>query len=422
MVMQQQKIDIIQDGEEIPQNLVTKYGLSGRDFIYFYSDKKEKNVYYSNFVGLIRSGQDDSILFSMPKHYMNKNKFLNLELTHQYQIIKSITKSINKAIDISQFTHYKHNTDVVGTFSFEAYHQICNYYQTYGLYRNLENYYKKGSGRHISWKKTISLSNEYFIDGKLMIIPFVTKKKLKLTNIITDCMIFVLNYTQAMYGNFIEVYPAPELIEYGINPKILENVDGIIEQLFQIKTRIFKDKEKQLIDNLIIFLKRVNSKSKKVSQAIKDYNYEHVWEKAVEKYLNIHFDDIKDEQLIFSKKVFNKYHFKKISSNYDKNNKKRRLEPDHYYFNKESKSLYIFDSKYYIKIDDLNHKQLIYHFLFGNKEQAKNIYDALIVPYEGPTMTEVHVNILSEFLKDNQKVKIYLCKLNSNSVIKEFIK
>ena len=50
MVMQQQKIDIIQDGEEIPQNLVTKYGLSGRDFIYFYSDKKEKNVYYSNFV------------------------------------------------------------------------------------------------------------------------------------------------------------------------------------------------------------------------------------------------------------------------------------------------------------------------------------------------------------------------------------
>lgn len=422
MKIQQLKINFIQDGAEISPDLVDKYELSGRDFNYTYSDKKEKNIYYSNFVGFVQSSQDDSILFSMPKHYMTKNEFENLSLASKYEIIKTINKSINKVVDNSQFTQYEHDKDIAGTFAFRAYRQICDYYQDYGLYRDQENYYKKGKGTHISWKKTISKSNKYFIDGKLILMPLVTKQKRQLTNIITDCMIFVLNYTQAVYGELIDVYPADELREYGINKKIFKNISGVINQLFRIKTMIFKDREKQLVDNLIIFLKRVNSKSRKVVQSVKDYNYEYVWEKAVERYLNTYFDSIRDGQLIFSNQVLEKYQFTKISAHYDSRHESRRLEPDHYYFSERTRNLYLFDSKYYVKIDELNHKQLVYHFLFGNKEGAKNIYDALIVPYEGETRTEVHVHVLPEFITNGGEVKIYLCRLNANRVIKLFIK
>lgn len=47
MKIQQLKINFIQDGAEISPDLVDKYELSGRDFNYTYSDKKEKNIYYT---------------------------------------------------------------------------------------------------------------------------------------------------------------------------------------------------------------------------------------------------------------------------------------------------------------------------------------------------------------------------------------
>ncbi|MEE5988227.1 LlaJI family restriction endonuclease [Ligilactobacillus equi] len=411
------KIDFVQDGGKISQEIVTKYNLSGKDFKYSYSDNEETNVYYSNFVGLVRSGKDDSLLFSAPKHYMNKEKFDNLEITEKYKIIKTVTASINKDIDDTQFTRYNHSKDVVGNFAFEAYRRICDYYLTYGLYRDQENYYKKGYGSHISWKKTISRSSKYVFDGKLMMIPLVIKKKRQLTNLITECMIFTLNYTQTMYGNFIDVYRADELRDHGINQRILDNTDGIVNQLFQIKTTIFKDRENQLIDNLIIFLKRVNSKNKKIKQSIKDYNYEHVWESAVEKYLNTNFDDINKNGKLTFKSNIKRHKFKKISAHYDNQHKKRHLDPDHYHFEESTRALYLFDSKYYVKVDELNHKQLVYHFLFGNRAGTKKIYDALIVPTEGETDTEVHVEINNKFLEENNSITIYLCYLNAQKTI-----
>ena len=199
------------------------------------------------------------------------------------------------------------------------------------------------------------------------------------------------------------------------NNQLLRYIAGTINSLIQFQTFIFKDDEKQLVDNLIIFLRRVNN-SLKQAISIKDYDYEYVWEKAVERYLNAYFLKVENNVLEYSKKPINKYKFKKKSEQYDSYHKNWRMEPDHYFFDKTDKSLYIFDSKYYVDVKNINYKQLVYHFLFGNKKNVNKVYDALIVPYEGESVTDIHVNIMSDFLNEGEEIIIYINKLNTSSV------
>lgn len=416
----QLKIRAIQDGDEFSENLVDEFGLFGRDFRYFYNNEKNKNVYYANFVGIIYSlYHENTILFSMPKHYMKIDDFNTLTLNEQLKHIRLVMQSISKSVQISQFTQNKHSDNVKGTFSFAAYQAIYDYYQTYGLYKDTKVHYKKSYGSHISWKKTIAKSEKYLVDNKLIIVPFIERKKYQSMNLITECMIFVFNYTEAMYGCFMKLPNTDKVREYGINQRILNNIFGTIDQLLQLKAKMFKDNENFLVDNLILFLKRVNSKERKV-RSICDYDYQVVWENAVESYLNRYFYKISRDKLYYSKKILNYFNFKKRAVNYDKVHPKNSLEPDHYYFDEKNNNLYLFDSKYYVKLKGLNHKQLVYHFIFGNEKKVDNIYNALIIPTEEKSKTEIHVEILPQFLSKNQDVKIYLNYLRTVEVIKNF--
>lgn len=65
--------------------------------------------------------------------------------------------------------------------------------------------------------------------------------------------------------------------------------------------------------------------------------------------------------------------------------------------------MYIFDSKYYVDVKNINYKQLVYHFLFGNKKGVNKIYDALIVPHEGESVTDIHVDVMPDFLREGEK-------------------
>lgn len=420
--MAQLKINVIQDGEKISDNFIDIYDLSGKDFTTTYSAEEEQNIRYSSFVGLVRSKKDDSLLVSIPKHYMEISKFKKLTEAEKISHIRTIINSIGKS-DEYEDTVYNRSKDIKGDFSFKAYYAIYDYYQKLGLYHDEDTYFKKGYGNHISWRKTISKSNKYMVDGNLFMLPFVQRRKKRLSSLITDCMIFTFNYTEVMYGVFMNLPDTSKLREYGINQTILNNCQGVINQLFQIKTKTFKDSTNELIDNLILFLKRVNSKSKKTKFSIKDWNYAYVWENAVEKYLNDKFNGVKDNQFIFDDQG-NHYFFKKNRRKYAKDSD-WRLEPDHYYYDKKDKALYLFDSKYYRNLKDLNHKQLVYHFLFKHREKAEKVYDALVVPTEGPSTTKVHVEILREFLAlDNngkfEEIKIYDQRLNTVKVIANY--
>ena len=55
------------------------------------------------------------------------------------------------------------------------------------------------------------------------------------------------------------------------------------------------------------------------------------------------------------------------------------------------------------------------------KKNVNKVYDALIVPYEGESVTDIHVNIMSDFLNEGEEIIIYINKLNTSSVLKNYI-
>lgn len=58
---------------------------------------------------------------------------------------------------------------------------------------------------------------------------------------------------------------------------------------------------------------------------------------------------------------------------------------------------------------------------FGNKKNVNKVYDALIVPYEGESVTDIHVNIMPDFLSEGEEIIIYINKLNTSSVLRNYI-
>ena len=74
----------------------------------------------------------------------------------------------------------------------------------------------------------------------------------------------------------------------------------------------------------------------------------------------------------------------------------------------------------YTKLTDLNHKQLVYHFLF--RKRAARTVDALIMPEEGETRTEKYVDLNNDWLPEaDQDIAILLTHLSAKDVIQCFV-
>ena len=150
------------------------------------------------------------------------------------------------------------------------------------------------------------------------------------------------------------------IVSRGIDNVFLANAEKIIGQLNVLQSHIFKDADKALVMNLIIFLREANTGLFE-TEYIKQYDYSNLWEKAVEKYLNGHFAGLNQDghQLLFGTEHSSDegMRFAKLSDNgYNLAHPGWRLEPDHYWLDEDTGTQYIFDSKYYTKLTDLNHK------------------------------------------------------------------
>lgn len=200
----------------------------------------------------------------------------------------------------------------------------------------------------------------------------------------------------------------------------------ILNFLYQFRNTIYKDIDKELLNDIIVFLEKLNAGSRDKQHAVKDYSFSSVWEKAVEKYLNDYFVGMKDGKLEYSegKNAGKKRFGKQVNRGYNRARPEWSIQPDHYY--KDGNTLYIFDSKYYNDVTDLNHKQFVYHVLYGRK--VKVTYDALIIPSSGKTDTEPYVDIPYYWecsdesgSDDDGRIVIYLNRLNTIDVLKNFI-
>lgn len=417
MEQDQLEIDVAQDGQPINDHLIKHYNLQKNDI--FYSSYGDA---YINFVGVVQHGT--RILISMPKHFKTISEFEAFDINTKKKYIRLIIDSINTSVRGSQNTTSDVNFNFPHDFALDAYFKIYAYFAQYGLYHEEYEEVCPKKGNKISWKETLSKSNKFITKGNLLFSPLFYKKKRGNETLVTECMIFVLNYTQLIFGDFMTLPNTSRITNRGINLSILGN-EAVIYKLEEILCTTFKDINKQLIGNIINFLKRVDATKEKVPD-IKYYNYENVWEKAVEKYINDRFEKIEKNNMVFSdhQLSINRRFNKEIISSYNlvKKHNNWRIEPDHYYKDRENKTIYIFDSKYYTKLNELNHKQFVYHTLLSNKNPNYKIFDGLIIPTAGSTQTEPYLDVAGAYLSEKgNPFKIYLTKLNMIDVLKNYI-
>lgn len=409
------KIDVIQDGQKVKNGIIKQYDLEKNDIFY-----SSSGVAYSNFVGMVQRGT--RILVSIPKHFKSVTEFESTDTKTKIKNIKLIIDTIKTNTLDFQNTTYETNKNFSSEFALNAYFNIYTYFSEHGPYvEELEEISKK-NGKIISWKNTLSRSNKFLIKGNLVYSPIFYKKKKKHETLVTECMIFALNYTQNILGDFMTLPNTSNIANRGVDLSILGN-EFIIYELEEILCNTFKDINRQLIKNIIIFLKRVNSMKEQIP-SFKEYNYEIIWEKAVEKYLNIYWSKIKIDCGNNNIKTSNKNikFEKKVFSGFNIINHEWKLEPDHFYKDKINKIIYILDSKYYTSINKLNHKQFVYHILLSNKFPNYQVFDSLILPSKGKTGIKDYLDVDKSYLgKGKKHIKIHIIKLNMIQVLKNYV-
>lgn len=154
-----------------------------------------------------------------------------------------------------------------------------------------------------------------------------------------------------------------------------------LQQLRQINSKTFKDTHKKLIANLISFFEQYKKSPKGGDIHIKINYFDKIWERMVSAYLNKYFKCVDEvsNSIIFDKSlVASLLSFEAKEFAIDDSSHQFKIRLDHYA--KQDDSIYIFDSKYYYNVSDLNYKQFSYNeILRGGVSKNTKIYSCIDV-------------------------------------------
>ena len=386
-----------------------------------YSLVKDSDVF--NFVGFIF--ENDKLLSVFPKHFFDNGEEGN---TDSISLLFNVICKYNRTekANVNKFLGAKHYLD--SDYPFEQFFEIYNYYKKYGIFKEEEYQYRNNSNGKISWKKTIQKANVIISDDNLIFTPLFSKHKIYENDFISECMTFVINHTITTFPFFLKLTPINEKIS---KMDFISNRKFVLRQLNKYKNYIYKDNNKKLLFNLIDFFEQIDKNPKGGSYHFKIRYFDRIWEKIVEKYLNDYFVDVRvnDEEiqeLIFNTEYKNpKSRFvieeKKRTFKIENKENSKEIIPDHLYENESS--IYVFDSKYYQRISELNYKQLAYTFLIGNHKEycKKKLYSALILP--GNYKSRYNLNIEgTKFAQDNDGCNHILeCYLDVKTLMKNYL-
>ncbi|MCB7112621.1 hypothetical protein, partial [Agathobacter rectalis] len=70
--------------------------------------------------------------------------------------------------------------------------------------------------------------------------PFYVSKNKDLETLITQCMVFAINYTKRLFDELIPLPDNSRIAMRGVDQNILNNVQSVINQLYQVQATIFK--------------------------------------------------------------------------------------------------------------------------------------------------------------------------------------
>ena len=349
-----------------------------------------------NFVGFLVNDNND--LFSVfPKNY--KVKELDKDSA---QLFSVISKHMQRRPDTYLGNEYGRKLKT--NYPFAAFFGIYEYYAKYGLYFDDNIYIKPNIGGEVNWKDTIRLSNKYITNGKLSFHPLYYNKKYYYSALLTECMIFTIDYTLEKFGVFIDLKKTGRpLLEYDM----LHEKETIIDYLFNLRQQTFKDSIIELIDNLILFFTELNEGG---SYYFKHYIFSSVWEHMVMEYLRETYKEVKDNMIVFDEARSKPIPFTKPLFHPNLANNEQYFSPDYYYCDGDTQL--IFDAKYYTKIQGMNYKQIAYYlFLSEQREKIEedpkytNTYSALILPAEQRS-SKIHFKMNPLFNKLNAKLVI----------------
>lgn len=381
-----------QDSEIAPLNIKELFNLKeGIDIRYL----KSINSYVYNFVGFVIKKNITLIVF--PKHFYNEYNYELINNSDNKQFSKLLFKTLTKYISTSESNNNKYygpDKNFESDFPFAAFYIIYDYYKRYGLYYEDKKILKNNNTGNYDWKKTIQKSNIIISNHNLIYTPIYSNQKIHKTNFISDCMIYAINNTLDVFPFLDNVIPIKNKIS---DNRIFNNFDYIIRNLESYKRNIFKDTQKKLINALIDFFsfdKKIQRGGKRV---IKVNYFASIWQSMINEYLNKHFisfDEAKNTIIFDNSQTKSSIVFSPKTIQIDRSHHQFEIELDHYAYTDNAQ--YIFDSKYYYDIDDLNYKQFTYNILLGNSESYKRpkLFSCLILP--GNKKNDLNLNLIDD--------------------------
>lgn len=399
--MGQQIIEIVNDGQMVDEEFVNSWE------IFDYCDQYNGKLTIS-FVGVIIKNK--RVLFSFPKHY-KVTKIKDNQDVCMKQILYILSKN--------KVSYGSFDKGLNGEFPVKSYYGILNHYKKYGLYLSSESYFQNGYEGNVDWSRTINKSNKIVQKNGVIFFPFVVKKTRDRSVFISECMNYVLS-DASNYKDFITtIIPYKNINK---NP-IFQNLRYVINELKKIRNHYFKDIEKKLINNLINYIEwKSRSKDNVRLLTLKFENY---WETMINEYLNDKFVKIQNNKIIWGVSkgvVFYKPDMEYVESDEtikkEKDRNVYKVQYDHISIDNDNKEVIVFDSKYFNnEVNELNYKQLFYHYNLMCKYKNYTIYNGLLIPTEKEYYTKVHID-----RTDLDGVKIIEHYINLKDVLDNYSK
>jgi len=238
---------------------------------------------------------------------------------------------------------------------------------------------------------------------------------------LTDCMAFAINYTIYRFSSFLNLQRVEH--KYAEFDYISER-NLIIKKLEAKLNMTFKDKDKDLLKNLIGFFKNLDHKSHGGRYHIVVKKFDMIWQEMMGRYINRHFVSMSPDgnAVLFNiaqKRAPIKFNDKSFED-IDSSPHHFSIDIDHVGVDSNTKSLYLFDSKYYSSVDDLNYKQFSYNMIFAHKDKNFTIYSVLLLP--GPNHSQLHFQLSPAYAgKWTNGIKIIEQYVNPMEVMKDYL-
>ncbi len=390
-----------------------------RDFTNVISDEADvqsDKKYRLNFVGFTTNNKGD-LKTVFPKSYKWEDTTL---FNDRKKIFRTIIKHIQK--NPSMYIGSEFEKNISTNYPFSAFYSIYEYYKKYGIHFKEQLRLKPyGSGK-VNWKETIRLSEKYFVNYKLIMLPIYHNEKRRTDTFIANCMIYAIDYTIDKFNSLIDKEktnrPFPEF-DY------LSHKGFVMETLTSIKSTTYSDITIKLIDNLIAYFSVFESSGKFY---LKHYSFANIWEDMVMEYLRSHYLKFEDEKLVLSEKeILVKKNFTKPTFYPNLADSSKFFQPDHYLV--DGFNQLILDAKYYDPINmEMDYKQISYLLFLKNKREKlydnplfDKTYSALIIPSTERSSKE-HFRMNPLFNKECEDFIISEERLNIKEVIDFWIK